>query len=346
MRHRGIEDGVDAPDQVLGHDDFALDRLLHELQRLPDDVDDDLETLRLLEQEDVERDAQSALPINDLERQVLDVVHRDRFEQALGLLLHNLFPRWPVAGRARLRLRLDDHREELRGLLHAEREVRVGVQPEDLRGINLREPRNASVVVLELAGRDDVVAVVEGRARDGLLGVELELLRQRRRRQPGLCVGLEEPPVEVVRNLAAVLRLCHHVLKRGPAQRTSVQVLLQEVDARLQISIVELVRDAPSQRTELPPLLDDGVREAQRVEQLLPLVRLDALEPILVHDNGVGTEHAGAQALGRLVRDLRARLQQRDGELRVRLRGEEEPEVGVQVLLDLLKEVLHGIHEL
>lgn len=54
----------------------------------------------------------------------------------------------------------------------------------------------------------------------------------------------------------------HHVLDGWPRHGPSVEVLLQEGSARVEIAVVELVRDAPSQGTELSTLLevwaDDG----------------------------------------------------------------------------------------
>ena len=40
---------------------------------------------------------------------------------------------------------------------------------------------------------------------------------------------------------------------------------------RLQVRLVEGVSDIPAQRTELPPLLNIRVKEAQTAQQLLPL---------------------------------------------------------------------------
>lgn len=50
----------------------------------------------------------------------------------------------------------------------------------------------------------------------------------------------------------------HHILHGRPRHGPGVKVLLQEGSARVEVAVVELVRDAPSQRTELSPLLRES----------------------------------------------------------------------------------------
>mmetsp|Transcript_23991 Transcript_23991/g.78015 ORF Transcript_23991/g.78015 Transcript_23991/m.78015 type:complete len:248 (+) Transcript_23991:1374-2117(+) len=81
------------------------------------------------------------------------------------------------------------------------------------------------------------------------------------------------------------------------------------------------------------------MEEAHDVEQLAPLLALDGVEHVL-RDPRVRVAEAGAHADGRLVGDFDGHLQQSDGELGVRLGGDPEPEVLVE-LLRLDEERLH-----
>ena len=69
---------------------------------------------------------------------------------------------------------------------------------------------------------------------------------------------------------------------RAARWRGDVQVLLEELDAGRQVARVELVRDAPAERAELAALVHDRVHEADVEEQLPPLLRVNALQAILV----------------------------------------------------------------
>ncbi len=44
--------------------------------------------------------------------------------------------------------------------------------------------------------------------------------------------------------------------------------------ANTEVRLIELIRDVPAQSPKLPPLLDQGVEEAQPKQQLLPCLRL------------------------------------------------------------------------
>mmetsp|Transcript_22948 Transcript_22948/g.54145 ORF Transcript_22948/g.54145 Transcript_22948/m.54145 type:complete len:84 (-) Transcript_22948:610-861(-) len=83
-------------------------------------------------------------------------------------------------------------------------------------------------------------------------------------------------------------------------------MLLKEEHAALQIAIVILIRDAPAQGPELPPLLDNAVEKAQRKEELPPLRGVDPLQTVLVdhHSGSVASQKASAKAGGRVVGHL------------------------------------------
>ena len=84
-----------------------------------------------------------------------------------------------------------------------------------------------------------------------------------------------------------------------------------ELVAGGEVRPVELVRNVPAQRPELPPLLDDGVEEGHGVEEGGPGLVAGVVQVVLA-DVRVEPLEARPDALGRLVGVLR---QQRNGEL-------------------------------
>lgn len=204
---------------------------------------------------------------------------------------------------------------------------------------------------------------VLGHGVDRLVGREGEArVLEERRRHPERRVRVEEAPVEVVRDLAAVLNLGDHVLDGRPRDRARVEVLLEEEEARRQVAVVELVlrrggratvgggggpptrrppthRHAESERAELAALLDDRVEEAEHVDELAPLRRVDALEAVLVDDRLEGAHDACLHARGRLVRALERELEEAEREADVRERRDEEAEVRVDRVAHLQEHV-------
>ena len=78
-------------------------------------------------------------------------------------------------------------------------------------------------------------------------------------------------------------------------------MLLKKSEARVQVTVVEFIRDAPAKRTEFPSLLDHGMHETNGIQEVAPLGRLDALQLILIHYDRVRTQEASAQSLWRFV---------------------------------------------
>lgn len=81
-------------------------------------------------------------------------------------------------------------------------------------------------------------------------------------------------------------------MKTFPQKNTSlythiifIQKHVKLSDTDPQIRLIKLVTDVPAERTELAPLLNHGVEEAQRKQQLLEVFRLFvAFEPLEVVD--------------------------------------------------------------
>eukprot|EP00964_Phaeocystis_antarctica_P055484 scaffold32640_cov63-Phaeocystis_antarctica.AAC.2 len=187
-------------------------------------------------------------------------------------------------------------------------------------------------------------------ARAVLLGVGRE---EEVRLERGLAEGLLEQrrhaaAVLVVGDAAAVVALARAVAQRGERHiGVGLEEELRLAHADAQVGRVELVLDVPTNGPVLAPLLDDGVEEAQPVDELLEGPRVLAaavVEKVHVVDRvgEEGAEQVGAQPLGRLVGHLDAVLQDGHGELVRGPRGEPQPElgrgrVGVDVLADLLE---------
>ena len=73
-----------------------------------------------------------------------------------------------------------------------------------------------------------------------------------------------------------------------------------ELDARVEICPVELVRDVPAERPELPPLLQGGVQEGHCEEDSVPGGLVGVVQDVLA-DVSVGPLQTGSDTLGRLV---------------------------------------------
>ncbi len=86
-----------------------------------------------------------------------------------------------------------------------------------------------------------------------------------------------------------------------------------------EIRLIELIRNVPSEGSKLPPLLNEGMEEAEAKEHLVPVLEivLDTVVVVRVRD-GVpheGTEEIGSKTLRSLVRHLHAVLENRDREV-------------------------------
>ena len=119
-----------------------------------------------------------------------------------------------------------------------------------------------------------------------------------------------------------------------------VQVVHHELVAGREVSPVELVGDVPADGTVLPPLLHDGVEEGHGVQHGRPGGVVGVVQVVL-GDVSVGSLHTRSDPLRWLVGELQGHLQQADGELLVDLRGDPQPEGGVDVV-----GVQHGLHDL
>ena len=86
--------------------------------------------------------------------------------------------------------------------------------------------------------------------------------------------------------------------------------------------------------------LHDSVEESYRVEKARPARMVGVVEGVL-GDVCVGPLQAGPDPLGRLVGELERHLEETDGKVLVDLRGQPQPEVGVDLL-----HVDHCLHDL
>mmetsp|Transcript_14309 Transcript_14309/g.34769 ORF Transcript_14309/g.34769 Transcript_14309/m.34769 type:complete len:690 (-) Transcript_14309:4721-6790(-) len=149
-------------------------------------------------------------------------------------------------------------------------------------------------------------------------------------------VRVHEQLVEGVGDAPAVLNGGDHVRHRSPRRGGELlgvhlhEVVLQKLHACTEVRLVELVADVPAQGPELAALLDDGVHVTHHKEHLAPLVARHRIQHVLAHP-GVRVAQACAHPHGGLVGELDGHLKQADGEQRVRLCGDPQPEVLVQL---------------
>lgn len=61
-----------------------------------------------------------------------------------------------------------------------------------------------------------------------------------------------------------------------------VQVVLDKLDGGVEVSLIELVGDVPSQRPILPPLLHRAVEKGHSVQHGLPLHHVADIQKVLV----------------------------------------------------------------
>jgi len=164
----------------------------------------------------------------------------------------------------------------------------------------------------------EAVALVEG-----LLG------------DPEDSVGVEQLSVKTVSDSASVLDIADHVLHGFPGVvlvevLALGHVLLDEGEGSLKVREVELIRYAESKRSELSSLLDDGVHEADGVDDGPPLlVWLDLLEEVLVDHCGEGSVETGLDSLWWLDGALDGHLEETQWEVLVWLTRDPESEVWV-----------------
>mmetsp|Transcript_29465 Transcript_29465/g.94343 ORF Transcript_29465/g.94343 Transcript_29465/m.94343 type:complete len:339 (+) Transcript_29465:1535-2551(+) len=255
-------------------------------------------------------------------------------DEVLADLVDHLLAAEAAAGPAHLGHGLDLRVDAVLHLQRPEGEVGVGVEPEDLGALlpghllDLLPEHRYLRVVRHHPAREELVARLQH--------PRVEVL---------LRVGVHQDGVEVVRDAPAVLDLRDHVAHRGPRGLVLLlgvhlhEVVAEELRARREVRLVELVRHVPADGPKLAPLLHHRVHEAHDEEQLPPLLALHRVEEVLAGPRVRGAE-AGAHAHGGLVGDLDAHLQQADGELRVRLGGDPEAEV----LVDLLRLDQEGLH--
>ena len=342
-RDAAVVEGVEGLDEVRGEDDGARDGQAEVLERLARQVDDDVEPVDLLAQVHGERLALAQL--RDLLDHVLPLEHgRHLLEPVLAEAVHLVLPRLPARPAARLGHRVDDRVDHVVDLDRAEGQVRVRVQAEDLRAVLGREELDGGAEGLDFRGVRDHVAepcldVLEQLVADGHGGLV----------EVPVGVRVHQELVEVVRDAPAVHDDRDHVPHRLPGGLRGLlalhlqQVVLEELDARGQVRLVELVGNVPADGAELAALLHDRVHVAHDVQQLAPLLPRHGLQHVLGHPL-VARPHAGLDAHGRLRRDLDRQLQQADREPIRGLRGDPEAELGVE-LVQLLDQQLLDLAE-
>mmetsp|Transcript_20779 Transcript_20779/g.35680 ORF Transcript_20779/g.35680 Transcript_20779/m.35680 type:complete len:340 (-) Transcript_20779:11876-12895(-) len=261
-------------------------------------------------------------------------------EQVVGQDHHLLLPGQPAPAARLARLDVQDGAQHRGRVPQAVRDVGVGVQPEDLGGVDLRHVLRDELPVLQ-----DLV-----KARDLVPGAELEIGGQDAGRDEDFGEGGEQDAVLVVGDTAAVLDLGDHVAARvvghgGPLLGVVPehrQVVLHELHGGAPVPEIVLVRDAPPDGAELAPLLHDRVQVRNGVEHRLPLDAAEVVKEVLRHPR-VRPQEPCSHALRRLIGQLDGHLQQPNGEGLRGLCRDPEAELLVDVRRVLLDQHLQQL---
>eukprot|EP00982_Pelagococcus_subviridis_P000488 3917-Pelagococcus_subviridis.AAC.3 len=154
---------------------------------------------------------------------------------------------------------------------------------------------------------------------------------------PGVALGqqrVQKHAVFVVRDAPAVVALARGVSQRLPR-------------GNAQVAVVEPVRDVPSQRPELPALLDDGVEEAQTEQERFERLRFRAsVEKVQVADGlrAQRLKHVRPDAFRGLVRHLHRVLKDVHREVFRRIRRHPQPEIRVRATAGVVR-VAHQLFD-
>lgn len=230
--------------------------------------------------------------------------------------MHLLFSRHAGARISLLGSGIIYHLYQFFGLLGSESNIRILVEPEYLRRVRSRELVYVPQVSLVLVrvGNDILEAA--------------EILNQLKFRLENslsvvlFSVGVEKLSIQVVSYLPAVLYLTDdvnyhrkselevflHVRKTGESYLL-VEVFLDELQRGLQITIVKLVGNAPSELSELPSLLNDRVKETSGEHKSSPVRMVDSLQELRVDHRLVCLQQTRFESFGGLVSYLDCLLQ-------------------------------------
>mmetsp|Transcript_82574 Transcript_82574/g.178231 ORF Transcript_82574/g.178231 Transcript_82574/m.178231 type:complete len:267 (-) Transcript_82574:48-848(-) len=172
-RHFSIENSIQAGLELLCHHNFSVDGQSQLSQHETNLGEHILQTLDLLEQENVERNCKTAESLNLSLVVVLVVLSGHSAGDFLRLLEHNVFARHPFSPSASaLGLRLSQCVQERIHFLDTEGQVGVGVKSKDLGRINLRERFDVRVVITDGFMVLHLVHKVVGHLENRDLGVE------------------------------------------------------------------------------------------------------------------------------------------------------------------------------
>mmetsp|Transcript_8761 Transcript_8761/g.28873 ORF Transcript_8761/g.28873 Transcript_8761/m.28873 type:complete len:812 (+) Transcript_8761:355-2790(+) len=336
-RHGAHEQPLEDVVQLGRHDHEPADPLAYIREREPDGREQLVVSLQLLHEHDVHRRpvalARLCADIARLGHQ-LEQVARQGVDAVVGR-------RTAAVGGAGLQR--DYHLEHRVARLDLRGDVRVGVLPERLGPVCLRQAGAGLQVGAEGAvfGHD-----VVWQRRESVRGRVKRLVTEEL-----VHVHVHQPPVAVVGHPAAIVDLGDEVLERLPRRL----LVLVEVEAQaqlrhLKVRVVKVVRDVPTEVAKLAPVDEERVEPAHREEQLLVLVRLCALREARLGKVLDEPRHIGLEPLGRLRGHLDAALEDADREGRVRRRGEPQAEGGVrlprrQPLHDLVELAEPGHHQ-
>jgi hypothetical protein len=130
------------------------------------------------------------------------------------------------------------------------------------------------------------------------------------------------------------------------AVHQSVKILFNEHKRGFEIGVVVFVRNTPTERTELSSFLDDGMHEADSIDQGSPVSMFNLIHKVLVDDGCESLVKTSLDTLGRFIGDLDTFLQETEREFIGRFASNEETEIRVHVGVFLDQEAIQILHEL
>lgn len=239
--------------------------------------------------------------------------------------------------------------DHLGGLFHTESQVGVRMQAEDFRVVHW-----GNIIDVLSVLSDFIVGVRRDLVFEAFLGGGAAAFRNDFDEgvfvakdaflDVVIAIGIEELTVETVSDSATILDLASHVLDDVGVDgqglhvggRTAHQVgdvLLDIEEGSFQVGVVEFVRDTPAQRTEFTAFLHHRVHETGGEGKGAPGRVFDLIEEVLTDHRGEGLVKTRLQAFRRLVGHLQGGLQESQGEFLVRLRGDPETELIVDLVV-------------
>mmetsp|Transcript_90050 Transcript_90050/g.275754 ORF Transcript_90050/g.275754 Transcript_90050/m.275754 type:complete len:352 (+) Transcript_90050:520-1575(+) len=295
-----IEQGRAYVVEGLCHADFALERSLQVREVAHHFLHEGLVALDFLQQDDFQwrRNAvfdELQLTLGDFG---LDVRRR---------LLDEILAAHPAAVASCARLHRHQACVNVLRRCHEIVDLCIGVQAEHSWRLVEGQLDNGLLIDGQVALKSTIVIEL------GAAEVKLDILVEQKVTHVLLQVRVQDAPVVVVCDAASVHGLADQVTQRFPWQdffhvEGFLQIQIQQSRGHLEVGFVEVVRDIPTNATELSAVLDDRVEERQDVHERSESWRIAGVK-VGIADFCIALLDVQFQALGGLGHDFQTALQ-------------------------------------